>query len=229
MGSWVLALALGGCAGGQAVRVDDERLSRLPADQRVALIDEERNLRVAEVNVDAARAALRDAQLFRQMVASEHSAARERHAAARDGVKLAGRAADTTMHAHATRSEKLAQRTLVTIEAKARYAEELERLRAAEVAETEAEAELARARLELDKVGRLRAAGQASGLQVGPFERSARDAALRVERKRQEIARLRAAAGDARGVWRERRRDLAAGGGDSSLDAPLPPERIRVR
>jgi hypothetical protein len=219
----VIALSIAACGGGQkSLRVDDARLVRLPPEARQQLIDEEREVRVAETNLEAARVAEREAREFQAIVEKERSAAREFLEAAQKAQKLARQANDGSMAAGSTSDEAAARERLRAVDAKLEYAKQLASYRVAVVRQREAELDAARADLEVRKVSQLAAAGQADGLDTAEFDRAAANA-----RRRADDAQVRAQS--RRGDVEARRASWQAARGTSTTgvdDAPPPPSAL---
>jgi hypothetical protein len=199
----ILGLA---CGGGTKVRVDDERLARLPAAEREELVDRERRLRIAEANLTAARVAASDAGAFVEIVETERTAAEERRDAARKAVELARSSNDRALLAESRRALGIAARQLAESDAKVLYAQDLKEVRDAEVEHREARVDLERADLELAKVDRLRARGQDEGLERAVFVRALTEASRREAAASGQIAGHRKAARDSYLAWRSFRR-----------------------
>ena len=217
----VIALSLAACGSQQKAQVEDSRLVRLPPAAREGILDDERNVRVAETNLEAARVAEREAKDYQSIVDNERNAARQQLEAAQKAQKLGQSANDTKMQANARDDGSAAQARVRAVDAKMEYAEQLVGLRAEIVKQRQAELEAARAELESKKVTQLVSAGQGEGLDQGRFDRAAVDTRKRADQARQRVMERRTTVEARKATWQ-----TARGEGGSGIDDAPPPPRV---
>jgi hypothetical protein len=113
----LLPALFAGCASSGEVK--DDKLARLPAEDRQALLDEERAVDVAEANLEAARAAVAEAQQFRAIVGDEIEAAEARSEAAEKTLELEESTADQRGAKTAEQRQRVEDQGLTALKAKA--------------------------------------------------------------------------------------------------------------
>lgn len=221
--SLIIVMSVAACGGSQkALRVDDSRLVRLSPEMREQLIDEGRDVRVAEQNLEGARVAEKDARDFRAIVENERNAARQALEAARKARELGRRANDASMTQTARDDIAQAEARVRAVDAKMDYADRLVEYRAEVVKQRQAELEAAQAEQEVRKVTQLVAAGDTQGLDQAAFDRAAVDARNRAEKAREKTLRLRGEVEARRSSWQAARGTSTTG----VDDAPPPPSAL---
>jgi len=212
------------CGGATKVRVDDERLARLPAGEREALVEREREVRVAESDLTAARVAAKDAARFLDVVETERSSANQRREAARKAMELAESTQDRSMLDDSRRTLTATERQVGAANAKLAYGRDMKALRDAEVDSRVARLEAERADLELAKVDRLLDRGQGQGLERARFVDQQAEARQRQSEAEARVAELREVTRQSRIAWRSH---PGADQPSAQIDeTPLPPRPI---
>jgi chromosome segregation ATPase len=194
-GGWLAAAALAGgvagCgAGSRTPEVDDARTARLPAEDRQALLEEQRDLDRVETNLDTIQVAVEEAEQFRSIVETEHQAAEQNLEAAREAVELAERAGDRQPDEEAREREQIAEAQVTLTEERSKYAESLLELRQAQAQEVEAERALAKARLERVRFERLQAREMHEDLEAEDFMEAEQRALQDLEQARERVSTL---------------------------------------
>lgn len=223
------AFALAGCATTQRTQVDDTRVARLPTEARERLIDQQRAVDVAQSNLDASRAAWKDAEQFTEIVANERHAAEERLEAARKATALAAKSADHNLIENTRLTETAAGERLRAQQAKMQYAKDLVELRKAQVEEQEAQLAAAQAHWQLQRADALAVHGMATDLKRDTFVRAEAEAQQRVADEKQQVTTRRAITDASKTAWIQTRRqyDIAARRtNDVPTEAPVPPEPL---
>jgi hypothetical protein len=201
--SLVLVLSVAACGGGQKpLRVDDARLARLPSESRQALLDVERPVRAAEIDLEGAQVAERDAKSFQSIVHNERDAAKRQVE-------------------EAQRALKAAQQRQRAADAKAEYTKELVAFRGEIVQRRKTELDALRAEAEVQKVQQLVSAGQAEGLDARPFDKAAIDARRRATEAAARVDARRGKVEERRAAWQSVRVT-----GEDVADAQPPPTAL---
>jgi hypothetical protein len=184
-----LALALPflfAAACGSSAQVKDDRLVRLPAEDRQALLDEQQTVTVAKANLDSASAAVGEAQQFRAIVGQERKAAKSRDDAVKKDLEMSQRSGDPERIATSKQRQQAALEMKTLTNSKGEYAENLLRLRQAQRDMRQAEYELSKAKLENAEYEALQARGMAEGMKGSNFAQKQaekeRDFAVKSER-----------------------------------------------
>jgi hypothetical protein len=229
LSSVFLPMLFAACASSGEVR--DEKLVRLPAEDRQALRDEERAVDVAEANLEAARAAVSEAQRFRSIVGDETEAAEARNEAADKTVELEKETGDQQGAKAAEQRKRVEAESLNALRSKDEYAKRLLELRQEERKLREAEFELAQTRLEGAEYEALKARGMAEGLEEKDFDQALREAEQEAAEARQKAIQARGYAEAAREAWNEARQqyettDRRMGADEAPITAPRPPEQL---
>jgi hypothetical protein len=193
-------VALIGCAT-QSAHVDEAKVARLPTDERAQLVEQERAVDAAQSNLNAAKAAQHDAEDFKTIAAGERSAAEEQAQAEHKAVEVAQRKPDQPGLGSAQKTEVTASQRLEAAQAKELYASKLGELRDAQVSEAQASLNEAQAKLELAKLDRLAAHGQASDLNRDTFARAVADTRSKTMQAHSETEIRRATAKSSRSNW----------------------------
>jgi hypothetical protein len=201
---------------GSGAHVNDARLARLSADDRAALVAQERPVDQARSNVETAKVALSDAEKFRSVVKSEKGAAEQRLDAATKSLELA-RSTDPSRQGEAQTALDVARQRRDATVAKARYADSLIDLRRKQLALRDSELALARADLELARVDALAAKGLAGDFKRNDFVAGRDKAQAEVNERNKDVERERGSVEADRRTW-----DAP----DVTPDAPPPPQPI---
>jgi hypothetical protein len=199
------ALWLAGCAGGRA-GVVDERVRHAPASDRRLIEAAQRNVLAAESRISSARSVQKQAVKFRDRAHQEANAAEVQLDAARRALDLHGPAITEDGTDVEARGVDEAQKQLLAILAKKDFADGVVELRAAQVHETEAELDLARADLLWTKLEVLRRNRLARGLDPSGVIGARAHAERRLAQSRVRTAELEIEVVSLRASWDERRR-----------------------
>jgi hypothetical protein len=194
-----------GCA--HEVEHDEVQLGRLSMDQRRYVFASERDVSVAEVNLDAARRARDHADTFGR-ISDEELAAAEDHAwAASDALKRARRGDVPAAVDAALRSLDVADRQVVAARAKRDLARKLGDVRRAEVGLAADQLEAYRRDLRVVRADTLRRNGIQPAEDLSALVRARNGQRWRVALDQRKVARLRDEADQLRVAWDGRRRD----------------------
>jgi hypothetical protein len=223
----ITAALLFGCA--EHPRVADTRTVHLPPPDREAILKEQHQVDVAQANLTSAQVALDEAKQFDTIADHELRAAKSHLEAARKGVEL-GRATQSGERLESAQAElTLAQRQLFAAKAKQDYADQLVALRKAQVDESEALLDAARADTEYAKLEALQRNGMAAGLDEDKFIRARQHAQSKVADKRMKEATLEGIVARLRTTWDEELRNYNTAmreHGYPVIAAPPPPARL---
>jgi chromosome segregation ATPase len=225
----VLAGAVAGCGamGRQAPEVADSRVARLPAEDRQALLEEQRDLDRITANIDTIQVAVEEAEQYRSMVESEHRASQENLEASQEAVELAESAGNRMPSDHAAQRARLAEARANLTEEKMNYAEALVALRQAQAEELEAERAHAEARLQRSRFERLQAHDQHGDLEGEDFTEAEQQARQEWEQARQQRSTLEERVQALAERWQQLEQQVQAE--DPSASSPIePPEPPRL-
>jgi hypothetical protein len=198
---WVL-IASTACASGPP-RVEEQRLVALPREARQELIDEQRQVDVAQANLSAARTSVEHAKLFHGLVGHEVGAAEANREAAAEALELSRSSHDPQRIGEAEEQHALWTRRMDAARAKAQYAERLLELREAELEQREAGVVLAQIRHERAKFQKVEQRGLAEGLDGSDFEEALQEAAQEHDEKQAEANQLRDSVNTSQAAWQQ--------------------------
>jgi DNA repair exonuclease SbcCD ATPase subunit len=225
----VVAGAVAGCGGlgRQAPEVADSRVARLPAEDRQALLEEQRDLDRITANIDTMQVAVDEAEQYRSMVESEHRASQQSLEASQEAVDLAESAGDRMPSDDAAERARLAEVRANLAEEKMNYAEALVALRQAQAQELEAERAHAEARLQRSRFERLQAHDLHGDLEGEEFTEAEQQARQEWEQARQRTSALEARVQALAERWQQLEQQVQAD--DPSASSPIePPEPPRL-
>jgi hypothetical protein len=203
------------------VTVDEQALARLPVEERGALVDRGRAVSLAEVNAEAAEAAVADAQTFANQTQEEVKAARHQLEATLRAADLARGVRTASGQSHVAE----ARAAVAAAQAKRQYADRLIEERRARLEVARQTLRLRRATHEWSKVAALQRRGEARGIEPQAFERARREAEVGLAAAERDHARVEGECEEARLAWQARRRGVASLPG-GPLPPPPPPERL---
>jgi hypothetical protein len=210
-------------------RVDEARLARLPADERAQLVDQQRQVDIAQSNLETAKVAYNDAKQFLSIVENEHNAAHERFVGTKKNLDLTAKTAgqDPSPMADAQREMAIAGQRMDAANAKMQYAHNLVDLRASQVELRKAEVDLANSNVQLARFDRLQAHNQAPDLRRDDFVAAHDKAQSAVTSRKSDIGSRRGTVQASQQQWNElhQKFDVAAQTQTPS-DAPPPPQPI---
>lgn len=175
-----------------------DSLGQLPREDRQALVDQERTVDIAKANVDAARVAAKQAHEFKDLVDNEVTTAKAERDAADNSQPYKN---DKQSKLDVSAKRQVAAQQVIASESKSEYADRLIEVREAEVAEREADVEVAQARLERAKYDTLRRRGLGEGIDQQKLVDAERDADQKRAEARQKVAQLQGHAEASKGNW----------------------------
>jgi hypothetical protein len=227
-GTLVFAFAVA-CASGPP-RVDEQRVVALPRQERQALIDEERNVDVAQANLVAARTSLDQAKLFQGLVEHEVDSAEANREAAEEALELARSSHDQTRIQEVEQKNALWERRLNAARTKADYAERLVELREAEMEERTAAVKLATVQFERTKYEKVKQRGMGGGLDGEDFMEAFQEAQEEHTERHAETEQLRDGVQASRTKWDQARaqwQELDQRVEDKAFRAPPEPKYLQ--
>lgn len=198
----LILIASAACASGPP-RVEEQRLVALPGDARQELIDEQRQVDVAQANLSAARTGLEQAKLFHGLVEHEVEAAEANREAAAEALELARSSHDPQRIAEAEEKHALWTRRMETARAKTKYSERLVELREAELEQREAGVALALIRHEHAKFQKVEQRGLAQGLDGSDFQEALQEAQQEHDEEQAEANELRDGVNASQAAWQQ--------------------------
>jgi hypothetical protein len=220
------AIALGACAHQQPT-APVERVARLPIEDKAAVLAAQRNVNVAEQNLEADKVAVDEAKQFDEIAGGELDGAKSKLVAARRGIGLGQSAQAGHTVESAEEAARASERDVIASRAKKDYAERLIALREAQVDEAQSSIDLARANLELTKVEQLKANGMAGSIDERRFFEARDEAQRKLAPERMRVASLTTEVAQLRQAWDDRRHQASARASD--IAPPPPPVRLPVQ
>jgi hypothetical protein len=223
-------LLLAACATTKG-QVKDDRLVRLPAEDRQALLDEQQNVQVAKANLDSASVAVGEAQQFRAIVGKEIKAAKARDDAALKDLEMAQDSGDDARIAASKQRQQISLELMTATKTKGEYAENLLRLRQGQRNLRQSEFELSKAKLEDAEYRALADRGMAEGLKGSDFGKKVNDAERDFTVNRERVAALEGMTEASRSAYEESRDRVQAHANQmqyeqTPIGAPAPPEPL---
>jgi hypothetical protein len=216
------ALAMAACA---ATGVSEQRVARLPQDERAQIVTAQQSIAVAKQNLASAQLSRDQARQFRKVARDEVAAARSRLQAAHGSIDLSRQTRDHAGLRDAQHNEDVARTQLVIARAKADYADRLIELREARVDAADAEVAATRADVELQKANLLVRNDVDPGVDVRRLETARQDAQERLADRRARVATVQGEVEQLKVAWDDRRGEArtASRGETLELGAPVAP------